>query len=320
MRILIWHVHGAWTTAFVHGRHDYLLPTTPDRGPDGRGRPPTCEWPAAAREVSPESLADEEVDVVLLQRPHEVELAEQWLGGRRPGRDVAAVYLEHDTPAGSVPDTRHPMAGGDVPIVHVTGFNDLLWDCGGTPTTVIEHGIVDPGRRYTGDIERAAVVVNDPVRRGRSVGADLIPALAEGVGADVFGARVEHLPAYRGLRTYERLPQRDLHDHLPRRRVYVDLNRWTSLGISLIEAMYLGMPVVALATTETPLAVPSEAGFVTTRRDQIVPAVRYLMKDPDVAEQAGRIGRRHAKRRYGLDRFLADWHDVLHTVVAGAAP
>lgn len=320
MRILIWHVHAAWMTAFVHGRHDYLLPTTPDHGPDGLGRSTTCGWPPAAREVATEDLAGEEIDVVVLQRPHELELAERWLGGRRPGRDVPAVYLEHRTPAGAVPDTRHPMADGDVPIVHVTGFNDLLWDCGDTPTTVIEPGIVDPGNRYTGDIERAAMVVNDPVRRGRSVGADLIPELAEGIGADVFGRCVEYLPEHRGLRTYEDLPQQDLHDHLPRRRVYVHLNRWTSLGLSLIEAMHLGMPVVALATTETPLAVPHEAGFVTTRRDEIVPAVRHLMKDPDVAGEAGLIGRRHAKRRYGLNRFLEEWDDVLRTVVIGTAP
>ena len=320
MRILIWHVREAWTTAFVHGRHDYLLPTSPDRGPDGQGRSRTCEWPAAAREVATEALADEEVDLVVLQRPHEVGLAEKWLGGRRPGRDLPAVYLEHNTPAGALPDTRHPMAGGSIPIVHVTGFNDLVWDCDGTPTTVIEHGIVDPGRRYTGDIERAGVVVNDPVRRGRSVGADLIPALAEDVGADVFGMRVDRLPAYHGLRTYEDLPQRDLHDHLPRRRVYVHLSRWTSLDLSLIEAMHLGMPVVALATTETPLAVPHEAGFVTTRRDEIVPAVRHLMKDPDVAEEAGLIGRRYARKRYGLERFLDEWDDVLRAVVVGTAP
>lgn len=318
MRILIWHAREAWTTAFVHGRHDYLLPTSPDRGPDGQGRSRTCEWPPAAREVATEALADEEVDIVVLQRPHEVDLAERWLGGRRPGRDLPAVYVEHDTPVGAVPDTRHPMAGRGVPIVHVTGFNDLLWDCSGTPTTVIEHGIVDPGRRYTGDIERAGVVVNDPVRRGRSVGADLIPALAEGVGADVFGMRVERLSACQGLRTYEGLSQQDLHDHLPRRRVYVHLNRWTSLGLSLLEAMHLGMPVVALATTETPLAVPHEAGFVTTRRDEIVPAVRHLMKDPDVAEEAGLIGRRYARKRYGLERFLDEWDDVLRWVAEGS--
>ena len=41
MRILIWHVHGSWTTSFVHGPHTYLLPVVPDRGPDGRYLPPT---------------------------------------------------------------------------------------------------------------------------------------------------------------------------------------------------------------------------------------------------------------------------------------
>jgi hypothetical protein len=37
VRVLLWHVHGAWTTAFVHGPHQYLVPVTPDRGPDGLG-------------------------------------------------------------------------------------------------------------------------------------------------------------------------------------------------------------------------------------------------------------------------------------------
>ena len=46
--------------------------------------------------------------------------------------------------------------------MHVTGFNDLLWDSDGAPTTVIDHGIVDPGHCYTGEIPRAAAVVNDP--------------------------------------------------------------------------------------------------------------------------------------------------------------
>jgi len=38
VRILVWHVHGSWTTAFVEGRHDYLIPVTPDRDSDGLGR------------------------------------------------------------------------------------------------------------------------------------------------------------------------------------------------------------------------------------------------------------------------------------------
>ena len=44
MRILLWHVHGSWTTAFVQGGHEYLVPVTGDRGPYGLGRARTYPW------------------------------------------------------------------------------------------------------------------------------------------------------------------------------------------------------------------------------------------------------------------------------------
>jgi hypothetical protein len=315
MRILLWHVHGSWTTSFVQGGHEYLLPTTPDRGPDGLGRARTWDWPASVREVAPEDLADTAVDVVVLQRPHELDLAADWLG-RRPGLDVPAVYVEHNTPVGNVPDTRHPLAGQqDIPIAHVTGFNELMWDCTGARTTVIDHGIVDPGHRYSGDVTRAAVVVNDPVRRGRSVGADLIPDLAVATGVDVFGMRVEQLPAIDGLTTFEDMPQAAMHDELARRRVYVHTSRWTSLGLSLLEAMHLGMPVVVLGATEAPFAVPGDAGVVTTSRAELVEATRRFVADPHAAYDAGEAARRHALERYGLKRFLADWDALLAEAV-----
>ena len=78
MRILLWHVHGSWTTAFVQGRHDYLLPITPDRGSDGLGRARTWDWPAAAQDVRVEALRDSDFDVVVLQRPHELRLVTEW--------------------------------------------------------------------------------------------------------------------------------------------------------------------------------------------------------------------------------------------------
>ena len=109
MRILLWHVHGSWTTSFVQGGHDYLLPVTPGRDADGLGRARTWDWPANVVEVPVDDLRDADVDVVVLQRPHELELAERWTG-RRPGRDVPAVYVEHNTPGGAVPFTRHPLA------------------------------------------------------------------------------------------------------------------------------------------------------------------------------------------------------------------
>jgi len=314
MRVLVWHVHGSWTTSFVQGAHDYLLPVTPDRDADGRGRARTWDWPATAVEVPVEELRDLDIDVVVLQRPHEAELVERWTG-RRPGRDLPAVYVEHNTPGGAVPYTRHPLADQtEIPVVHVTHFNRLFWDCGDAPTDVVEHGVVDPGHRWTGSVTRAAVAVNDPVRRGRAVGTDLLPLLAECGGVDVFGMRVEALDLP-GVQTFEDLPQEAMHTELAQRRVYVHTARWTSLGLSLIEAMHLGMPVVALATTEVPAAVPPEAGTVTSDLDELASAVRRVLADPDLAARQGAAARAAALERYGLGRFLSDWDDRLSALV-----
>jgi glycosyltransferase involved in cell wall biosynthesis len=312
VNVLIWHVHGSWTTAFVQGAHRYLVPVLPDRGPFGRGRAQTWDWPASVAEVTPAELRNVHIDVIVLQRPEELDgLAEQWLGGRRPGRDVPAVYLQHNAPQGRIADMRHPAADRpELTLVHVTHFNDLFWESGTTPTRVIEHGIVDPGYRYTGELERAAVVINEPVRRARVTGTDLLPRFAREVPIDLFGMQV------RALGGIEDLPQPRLHDEMARRRLYLHPIRWTSLGLSLLEAMHLGMPVVALATTEAIEAVPSTAGVLSTSVDVLCDAVRMLLDDPEQARQMGKAARESALSRYGLARFLADW-DALLEEVAG---
>ncbi len=310
MRVLIWHVHGSWTTAFVQGDHEYLIPVTSDRGPDGLGRARTWDWPASAVEVTREAAREVDVDVVVLQRPHELDgLAEEWLGGRRPGRDLPALYVEHNAPQGRIAEMRHPVADRPgLTLVHVTHFNDLFWDAGSTPTRVIEHGIVDPGYRYSGELARAAVVINEPRRRGRVTGTDLLAQLNGRVPLDLFGMGAAALDGYEDLR------QDELHREMARRRAYLHPIRWTSLGLSLIEAMQLGMPVVALATTEVPEAVPPEAGVVSTDVDELRAGLRRLIDDPEEARARGRAARRAAVERFGLARFLSDWDSLLEEV------
>ncbi|MEA2340025.1 MAG: hypothetical protein QOG11_102 [Solirubrobacteraceae bacterium] len=315
MRILLWHVHGSWTTAFVQGHHDYVVPVLPGRGADGRGRARTWDWPASVTELPPAALPDAGIDAVVLQRPHELDqLCEAWLG-RRPGRDVPAVYLEHNAPQGRIAEMRHPAADrDDLTLVHVTHFNDLFWDAGSTVTRVIEHGIVDPGERYTGELPRAAVVINEANRRMRVTGTDLLARFARAAPLDVFGMDAANVaPPAHGV---EDVPQDRLHDELARRRVYVHPIRWTSLGLSLLEAMHLGMPVVALATTEATEAVPAAAGAVSTRVEVLADRVRALVADEDAARAAGRAARAAALERYNLARFLAEWDDLLEEVAA----
>lgn len=310
MNILLWHVHGSWTTAFVQGNHTYLLPVLPDRGPDGRGRAQTWDWPPTVKEITPDQARQAEVDVVIMQRPEELHGEVNRWTGRRPGAEVPAVYLEHNAPEGPVDGMRHPAADRpDLVVVHVTHFNRLFWDTGSTRTVVVEHGIVDPGYRYGGGRAAAAVVVNDPLRRGRVVGRDLLDHFRSVTDVDLFGMRSEPLGG-------SDLPQHALHAVLGERRVYLHPFRWTSLGLSLLEAMAIGMPVVALATTEVGEAVPRDAGFVSNDVTALDASLLELMHDPDLARSMGERGRRAVSERYGLRRFLDDWDRVLGEVVA----
>jgi hypothetical protein len=305
--VLVWHVHGSYLTALVQGPHEYLLPLTPAADADGSGRL-GYPWPQRARAVPVAALRDEQIDVVIVQRPHELALCEAWTG-RRPGGDVPAIWLEHNAPQGRVLEMRHPAADQPgVLLVHVTHFNDLFWDAGAAPTRVIEHGIVDPGYRYTGELARAAVVVNEARRRGRVTGTDLLARFAQAAPLDLLGIDAA---AVGGIGD---VPFEQLHDVIARRRVYLHPVRWTSLGLSLLEAMHVGMPVVALATTEVVEAVPPEAGDVSTDVDRLTAALRRLVADPDEARERGRAAREAALARYGLARFLADWDRVIAEV------
>ena len=292
MRILLWHVHGAWTTSFVHGHHEYVVPVTPDRGPDGVGIARTYDWPDTVTELPLDRIGEEEFDAILYQRPHELEL--------RPPRGEQLIYVEHNAPQGRINELRHPMADrDDMLLVHVTHFNALFWDAGGTETRVIEHGIIDPGPLYTGELPRAAVVINEAKRRARVTGTDLLPRFEQHAPLDLFGIGAIDLP------------HAELHREMARRRAYLHPIRWTSLGLSLLEAMHLALPVVVLGTTEAFEAVPQEAGAVSTRLDVLEAALARLVADPDEARERGQAARAAALARYGLDRFLADWDEVL---------
>jgi hypothetical protein len=119
VRILMWDVHGGYTDSLVAGTHEYLFLPRDASGHGGLARYGGSP-PSNAYEVSVAELRDRPPDLVLLQRLEEIELCVAHLG-LRPGRELPAVFLEHNTPKTDVPSTQHPLA--DEPgllIVHVT--------------------------------------------------------------------------------------------------------------------------------------------------------------------------------------------------------
>src|SRR5439155_4505078 len=138
-----------------------------------------------------------------------------------------------------------------------------------------------------GEIAAAATMINEPRRRWRTVGADLLAELSSHTPIDVWGIGSELLGDGQ-VRGKGDVPAPRVLHQVARRRVYLHTARWTSLGLSLIEAMYLGMPVVAVASTMAPLVVPQEAGVVSADIATLAHALEGFVTDLPAAAAAGK--------------------------------
>jgi glycosyltransferase involved in cell wall biosynthesis len=86
--------------------------------------------------------------------------------------------------------------------------------------------------------------------------------------------------------------------------------------------MTVGMPVVALATTEMSTVVENGvSGWIDTDVDRLIGHMRDLLADPDEARRLGDGARRTALERFSIGRFAADWDQAFRqvTVRSGAA-
>jgi glycosyltransferase involved in cell wall biosynthesis len=102
-----------------------------------------------------------------------------------------------------------------------------------------------------------------------------------------------------------------------RYRFFFNPIRWTSLGLAIIEAMTIGMPIVGLATTElSTVIVNGENGYVAADIDILIERMRGLLADPAEARRLGGNARRTALDRFGIDRFAHDWNKLLREVAS----
>lgn len=309
LRILTWHVHGNYLHYLTRVPHIFYVLTDAERSPGYAGRAGHLPWGANVVELPLEKARDAQFDCILFQSRRGYEEDQQrWLSEAQ--RRLPRIYLEHDPPQQHPTDTRHPVDDPGVLLVHVTHFNRLMWDCGRTPTRVVEHGVLaDDSVVYDGRLARGVAVVNNLNRRGRRLGADIFAALRARVPIDLVGMDAESSGGLGEIRNPE-LPA-----FLAQYRFYFHPVRWTSLGLSLIEAMMVGLPVIALATTELVTVIRNgESGFIDTDPERLAEYMELLLRYPDTARRLGAGARRAARERFGINRFIADWLNVFDEV------
>ncbi|GAC1390527.1 MAG: glycosyltransferase family 4 protein [Ktedonobacteraceae bacterium] len=311
LKILIWHIHGSYLNTLARLDHDWYLPVKPDRPEGYGGRGPTFDLPDYMREIPAEEIHTLDLDLIIYQTPKNyVEDAYEILSPKQ--RTLPKIYLEHNTPKPHATDTRHPIDDPNVLLVHVTHYNRLMWDNGRTPTIVIEHSVaIDPTATYRGTLERGVTVVNGMQKRPRITGYDLFLQAQALLPLDAVGMQTEALGGLGDI------PYRKLHQRLAEYRFLFSPIRYTSLPLAVIEAMTIGMPVVALATTELPMVIEhGKSGYISCDPVVLIEHMRHLLAYPQEAKMMGAYAQTVARDRFGLDRFKRDWNAAFAQVLS----
>jgi glycosyltransferase involved in cell wall biosynthesis len=92
------------------------------------------------------------------------------------------------------------------------------------------------------------------------------------------------------------------------------------MPLAVVEAMSIGMPVVALGTTALPDVIQDGVnGYISSEPDALIERMKELIADPELARTLGRRARETAQERFGLNRFRRDWDAALHAAIDLAA-
>jgi glycosyltransferase involved in cell wall biosynthesis len=147
-------------------------------------------------------------------------------------------------------------------------------------------------------------------KRPRIVGLDIFQQVREQLPLDCAGMETEELGGLGDI------PYRHLHKRVAEYRFFFNPIRYTSLPLGVIEAMTIGMPIIALATTELPTVIENgKSGYISCNVDELVEHMRRLLADPIEAKHLGAHAKKVAQERFGLKRFIHDWNTAFERVL-----
>jgi glycosyltransferase involved in cell wall biosynthesis len=298
-------VHGNYLYSLTQAPHDFIVPAMPDNRPGYAALGSGLPWGSNLRQIPAAQLRDEDFDCIVFQSRAVYEKDRFEL--LSPAQlALPCVYIEHNPPEPHPTDSPHFFNHDRGLLVHVTDWNALMWDSGDVRTRVLEHGVVErAGVCYSGELAAGIAVINHLSRRGRRLGADIYKWSSARVALELIGMESE-LMGGNG-----EVPNMKVAEYIARYRFFFTPIRYASLGLSLIEAMLAGLPIVGVAATELPSVVTNGVnGYLDTRPERLLDCMNTLLQEPELARRWGLEAQKTARQRFGIERFVRDWDDV----------
>ncbi len=309
IKIFTWQIHGSYLYYLSQANIEICIPVkkSPQEGFTGKGK--NFPWGDNVHEIPVDKVKNYTFDCVVFQSKKNY-LEDQYEVLSPYQRTLPQIYIEHDPPRMHPTDTRHVVNSPSMLLVHVTHFNNLMWNSNQTPTTVIEHGVTLPKN----DIvvrkkNKGIVMINNLQQRGRRLGSDVFQEVKKYIPLDIVGMNSGKIGGF------GEIPHSQLFEFLSQYTFFFNPIRYTSLGLSVIEAMMAGLPIVGLATTELSTVITNGIhGYIHTDVTYLIKKMNDLLVNEKKAKKLGEHAQVYAHERFSMQRFSHQWEKVLTIV------
>ncbi|MCY1531499.1 sugar transferase, PEP-CTERM/EpsH1 system associated [compost metagenome] len=114
-----------------------------------------------------------------------------------------------------------------------------------------------------------------------------------------------------GVKVVGWVPKNDVWEHLNNARLYLSTARWEGMPVSLIEASFAGLPVIASSCAgNIDVVEHGKTGWVFRTTDEAVQHVFSALEDSQKASEKARMAFEIAQRRFNVERYLNDFENL----------
>jgi glycosyltransferase involved in cell wall biosynthesis len=237
----------------------------------------------------------------VLRRAAERVIAVGWETARANARALAGRTIDVIPNAVAEPDL--PSAGERAEVRRELGIPD------GAPLILTVGRLV--AQKAISDLLHAfaRLPATDPAPQLRVVGRG---RLEDALAGELTRLRIGDRARLLGLRS-------DVPRLLAAADLYVSSSHWEGLPVAILEAMAIGLPVVATGVGDVPRVLDGRSGVLVPARDPaaLAGAISALIADPGRRQQLGVSARARARAHFGT-RAWADRHMALYDEVIRA--
>lgn len=170
---------------------------------------------------------------------------------------------------------------------------------------VIYHAIDLPDITATYNINKAVCAINNLPSRPES-GKNEFLELKKFIDIDLYGVQSESVGGKGNI------PASELLKTLAKYSVYINPTRNNPLPMTVLQAMSIGLPVIALNTGDLDKAITDGIeGFLCNSVDDIIDKYNYLINNKEKICQFGINAINKIKNKFSYDRFSQEWNKII---------